>query len=215
MHRSVCSIVFLPSILTAARSACWQIACLMCSYSVTLSPKEREHTICCFAGGASSRLIQLSPFSSRTVSLQYHAKCVYGSLQDWRVRAPVRFVIPMLLSFLAILLPTPQTSSTGCGGKHLLSPDVRRDGQHTTKLGPLLLLHWADFASVLVLTNTNTDPSGQCALATATDFTTKRLEVSAKINSMNVQKHLNHRILFHTRGHSLYNAHHPVWHRCV
>lgn len=101
-----------PLNLTAARSACWQIACLMCSYSVTLSPNEREHTICCFAGGASSRLIQLSPFSSRTVLSSNTLKCL-RIMAGFARESSSAVVMPIPFSFLAMRLPTPQTSSTG------------------------------------------------------------------------------------------------------
>lgn len=71
MNKPVCSIAFPPQFY--GRPFGMLTDCLPHVFILNDPfPNEREHTICCFAGGASSRLIQLSLFSSRTVRSRPH-----------------------------------------------------------------------------------------------------------------------------------------------
>ncbi len=147
MHKPVCSIAF-PSHLTAARSAADSLPA-SCVHTRWLSPTN---------GRTRSAALPAVPLpdwyssrrSARARSLQYHAEVFTdhcrigaGELQCGCNSHSVQF-------FGNASADSPDLLN-GLAGQHLLSPDVRRDGQHTTKLGHSLLLHWADFASVLVL----------------------------------------------------------------
>ncbi|KGM74595.1 putative protein yubG [Escherichia coli] len=81
----------------------------MASLSVIRSPKLRLQTICCFAGGASSRDMQDSPLSSRTV----------------RSRMTLKFFRTLLINRHGGVLPPLLASAiqklTGTGAELVLS----------------------------------------------------------------------------------------------
>ena len=136
---------------SAARSAYWQTAWRIASYSVMRSPKLRLQTICCFGGGASSSEIQLSPLSSRTVLSSTTLKFFLMNAGFARASCSA-VVIPIVFSFFEIRRPTPHISSTGCSES---SFSVRRGLSRVSastppNCGHSLDAHCADFASVLV-----------------------------------------------------------------
>ncbi len=92
---------------SASRVAYWHSACCMASLVVIRSPKLRLQTICCFAGGISSRGMQDSPLSSRTVRSSTTLKFLRMKVGEVRARSRAVF-IPNRLRRLPILEPTPQ-----------------------------------------------------------------------------------------------------------
>lgn len=123
----------------------------MASYVVTRSPKLLLQTICCLGGGASSREIQLSPLSSRTVLSRTTLKFFLINTGFARASCSA-VVIPIVFSFFEILRPTPQISSTGCSDS---SFSVRRilpgvNASTSPNCGHSFDAHCALLASVLV-----------------------------------------------------------------
>ena len=97
---------------SAARAANPVIACCISARATTRWPNERDTTICCFAGGFSSRLKQASPRSSRTVL----SSTTPNVLRIRRVSALAKsstVLIPIVASAFSVRWPTPQTSATG------------------------------------------------------------------------------------------------------
>ncbi|CSF65889.1 Uncharacterised protein [Shigella sonnei] len=123
----------------------------MASLSVIRSPKLRLQTICCFAGGASSRDMQDSPLSSRTVRSRM-------TLKFFRMNAVLAcascsaVLIPSAFSFSVSLRPTPQTSPTGCSPSSF-KIRLRFSAVSATtpeNCGHCFVAHCALFASVFV-----------------------------------------------------------------